>query len=117
MPSQSRAASASQKRSTTCLLLFASLTSPPRALVATGHRRGRMLPRAAPPEPLGTRASFTDCSQRRRRGPGYPSPPTELLALRRDHMPKPTVVLVHGAWADGSSWNAVSVELQQQGFT
>lgn len=32
-------------------------------------------------------------------------------------MPKPTVVLVHGAWADGSSWNAVSVELQAQGFT
>ena len=32
-------------------------------------------------------------------------------------MPKPTIVLVHGAWADGSSWNAVSVELQSQGFT
>ena len=27
------------------------------------------------------------------------------------------VVLVHGAWADGSSWNAVSKELQGQGFT
>ena len=32
-------------------------------------------------------------------------------------MSKPTVVLVHGAWADGSSWNAVSVALQAQGFT
>ncbi len=32
-------------------------------------------------------------------------------------MPKPTIVLVHGAWADGSSWNAVSVELQSQGFS
>jgi pimeloyl-ACP methyl ester carboxylesterase len=32
-------------------------------------------------------------------------------------MPKPTIVLVHGAWADGSSWNAVSKELQGQGFT
>jgi pimeloyl-ACP methyl ester carboxylesterase len=32
-------------------------------------------------------------------------------------MPKPTIVLVHGAWADGSSWNAVSTELQGQGFT
>ena len=32
-------------------------------------------------------------------------------------MPTPTIVLVHGAWADGSSWNAVSVELQSQGFT
>ena len=32
-------------------------------------------------------------------------------------MPQPTIVLVHGAWADGSSWNPVSVELQRQGFT
>ena len=32
-------------------------------------------------------------------------------------MPKPTIVLVHGAWADGSSWNAVAAELQKQGFT
>ena len=32
-------------------------------------------------------------------------------------MSKPTIVLVHGAWADGSSWDAVSTELQRQGFT
>jgi pimeloyl-ACP methyl ester carboxylesterase len=32
-------------------------------------------------------------------------------------MPNPTIVLVHGAWADGSSWNAVSTELQGQGLT
>lgn len=32
-------------------------------------------------------------------------------------MPKPTIVLVHGAWADGSSWNAVSSDLQRRGFT
>ena len=32
-------------------------------------------------------------------------------------MPTSTIVLVHGAWADGSSWNAVSVELQQRGYT
>jgi pimeloyl-ACP methyl ester carboxylesterase len=32
-------------------------------------------------------------------------------------VPKPTIVLVHGAWADGSSWNAVASELQKQGFT
>ena len=32
-------------------------------------------------------------------------------------MAKPTIVLVHGAWADGSSWNAVSKELQGQGYT
>lgn len=32
-------------------------------------------------------------------------------------MSKPTIVLVHGAWADASSWNAVAAELQSQGFT
>jgi pimeloyl-ACP methyl ester carboxylesterase len=30
---------------------------------------------------------------------------------------KPTIVLVHGAWADASSWNAVIVPLQAEGFT
>jgi pimeloyl-ACP methyl ester carboxylesterase len=32
-------------------------------------------------------------------------------------MPQPTIVLVHGAWADASSWNAVSTGLRNQGFT
>jgi pimeloyl-ACP methyl ester carboxylesterase len=32
-------------------------------------------------------------------------------------MPQPTIVLVHGAWADASSWNAVASELKSQGFT
>ncbi|GIM90878.1 alpha/beta fold hydrolase [Paractinoplanes toevensis] len=32
-------------------------------------------------------------------------------------MAKPTIVLVHGAWADASSWNAVASELRNQGFT
>jgi len=32
-------------------------------------------------------------------------------------MTEPTIVLVHGAWADGSSWNPVSTALQGQGFT
>src|SRR4029453_3688965 len=30
---------------------------------------------------------------------------------------KPTIVLVHGAWADGSSWDAVTRTLQAQGYT
>ncbi len=30
---------------------------------------------------------------------------------------KPTVVLVHGAWADGSSWDGVTRDLQKQGYT
>src|SRR4051794_6153240 len=32
-------------------------------------------------------------------------------------MAQPTIVLVHGAWADGSSWNPVCTELQSRGFT
>jgi pimeloyl-ACP methyl ester carboxylesterase len=31
--------------------------------------------------------------------------------------PKPTIVLVHGDWADASSWNAVIKRLQRDGFT
>ena len=30
--------------------------------------------------------------------------------------PKPNIVLVHGAWADGSSWSAVIQRLQEQGY-
>jgi hypothetical protein len=29
----------------------------------------------------------------------------------------PTIVLVHGAWADGSSWSAVVERLQADGYT
>jgi pimeloyl-ACP methyl ester carboxylesterase len=32
-------------------------------------------------------------------------------------MTTPTIVLVHGAWADGSSWNPVATALQGQGYT
>jgi pimeloyl-ACP methyl ester carboxylesterase len=32
-------------------------------------------------------------------------------------VPKPTIVLVHGAWADGSSWNEVSTRLRSEDFT
>src|SRR6185312_10646767 len=40
-----------------------------------------------------------------------------ITPSERTEMVKPTIVLVHGAWADGSSWNGVSTELQGQGFT
>lgn len=33
-----------------------------------------------------------------------------------DASPKPTIVLVHGAWADGSSWSAVTAKLQSAGY-
>ena len=31
--------------------------------------------------------------------------------------PKPTIVLEHGAWADGSSWSGVVTRLQKDGYT
>jgi pimeloyl-ACP methyl ester carboxylesterase len=31
--------------------------------------------------------------------------------------PKPSIVLVHGAWADSSSWNGVVSRLQRDGYT
>ncbi|MEU8821560.1 alpha/beta hydrolase [Actinoplanes sp. NPDC048796] len=33
------------------------------------------------------------------------------------HQVKPTVVLVHGAWADASGWNGVTAKLQAKGYT
>ena len=39
------------------------------------------------------------------------------LSPRATTAPKPTIVLVHGAWADNSSWNAVVADLQALGYT
>jgi pimeloyl-ACP methyl ester carboxylesterase len=36
---------------------------------------------------------------------------------RSDRSPRPTIVLVHGDWADGSSWSSVIERLQDRGFT
>jgi pimeloyl-ACP methyl ester carboxylesterase len=38
--------------------------------------------------------------------------------VRHDgHHQRPTIVLVHGAWADGSSWAGVITRLQREGYT
>ena len=37
--------------------------------------------------------------------------------LQRSSGPRPTIVLVHGDWADASSWNSVIERLQDRGFT
>ena len=36
--------------------------------------------------------------------------------MTQTNLPVATVVLVHAAWADASSWNKVAVELQRKGF-
>jgi len=42
---------------------------------------------------------------------------TPSTALTAAAGPKPTVVLVHGAWADASSWTPVIERLQRAGYT
>ena len=42
---------------------------------------------------------------------------TQASAKSRTAAAKPTVVLVHGAWADGSSWAGVAKDLQGRGYT
>ena len=46
--------------------------------------------------------------------PGHPS---AVAAVRAPAQPRPTIVLIHGAWADGSSWSGVIRRLQHDGFT
>jgi pimeloyl-ACP methyl ester carboxylesterase len=42
---------------------------------------------------------------------------TAPVAGARAATPKPTVVLVHGAWADASGWSGVAQRLQAKGYT
>jgi pimeloyl-ACP methyl ester carboxylesterase len=48
---------------------------------------------------------------------GAPVAPAGAGTPTPHHDAKPTVVLVHGAWADGSSWTKVVSELQHAGYT
>ncbi|WP_329479263.1 alpha/beta hydrolase [Kribbella sp. NBC_01484] len=45
------------------------------------------------------------------------APGSSAQTLQQDQPVKPTIVLVHGAWADGSSWSAVTSRLQSDGYT
>jgi pimeloyl-ACP methyl ester carboxylesterase len=46
--------------------------------------------------------------------PAGPQPVAQVAAARTG--PKPTIVLVHGAWADASSWNGEVDRLQRDGY-
>ena len=72
---------------------------------------------------------FTHKSARLRRRASLIAPVVALAALvslgagspaganqPNDGGPKPTIVLVHGDWADASSWNSVTERLQDRGF-
>jgi pimeloyl-ACP methyl ester carboxylesterase len=45
------------------------------------------------------------------------SPSRAAVAHGKQAGSKPTIVLVHGAWADGSSWSSVTARLQNDGYT
>lgn len=42
---------------------------------------------------------------------------TQAQGAAQSNDPAPTIVLVHGAWADGSSWAGVTARLQADGYT
>ena len=42
--------------------------------------------------------------------------PSSGAAPSHPSAPKPTIVLVHGAWADASGWNGVTTRLQADGY-
>ena len=46
-----------------------------------------------------------------------PSQSASVHAARTSQQPKPTIVLEHGAWASGSSWDSVVQRLQHAGYT
>ena len=46
-----------------------------------------------------------------------PRPLTPPAASQHTSGPRPTIVLVHGAWANGSSWNGVVRRLQADGYS
>jgi pimeloyl-ACP methyl ester carboxylesterase len=47
----------------------------------------------------------------------FPAATAAQTAATQPTTPKPTIVLVHGAWADASSWNRVTKRLQRQGYS
>ena len=46
-----------------------------------------------------------------------PSSTAYSSAAKKHSQPKPTIVLVHGAFADASGWDAVAKRLQHRGYT
>lgn len=47
---------------------------------------------------------------------GFAGPAVAGSTFLHSATEKPTVVLVHGAWADGSSWDKVTTKLQNDGY-
>src|SRR5260370_14987334 len=48
---------------------------------------------------------------------GLATSPAATAAAQDDNGVKPTIVLIHGAFADASGWGGVITRLQERGFT
>src|SRR5580704_3999261 len=46
-----------------------------------------------------------------------PAPASASMAAHHDNEPKPTIVIVHGAFADASGWGGVITRLEDRGYT
>ncbi|MFE2581064.1 alpha/beta fold hydrolase [Streptomyces sp. NPDC059378] len=74
------------------------------------------------PRPRSTRALAAACALAAATavfaaGSQVTAAPATAAAAETNRGAKPTIVLVHGAWADASSWNAVTARLQHAGYT
>jgi pimeloyl-ACP methyl ester carboxylesterase len=74
------------------------------------RRRGAVL---ALPALVATAVGLTACG-RSAAGPADPAPAAHAAPAKAAS--KPTIVLVHGAWADASSWNGEVDRLQRDGY-
>jgi pimeloyl-ACP methyl ester carboxylesterase len=75
------------------------------------HRRSRLLPILAVGVAVAATLAVTTGQS------GTARAATAQTAVASQDGPKPTIVLVHGAWADSSSWNAVVGRLQALGYS
>jgi pimeloyl-ACP methyl ester carboxylesterase len=74
------------------------------------RRRGAVL---ALPALVATAVGLTACGPSAA-GPADPAPAAHAATAKA--APEPTIVLVHGAWADASSWNGEVDRLQRDGY-
>ncbi len=78
---------------------------------------GRRLRRTALAGTLAAAAATAGVSQAASASTAAPAATSTGRTASTASTAKPSIVLVHGAWADGSSWDAVITRLQHDGYT
>jgi pimeloyl-ACP methyl ester carboxylesterase len=79
--------------------------------------RSRRVRRTVIAAVLLSAVGLTGCSSGGAAAAPAPAPSAAVAPAAPTQGPKPTVVLVHGAFADASSWSGVVTRLQKQGYT